>query len=160
MTHLWRVGILECHQTTPPSNGIEGGGIHQELFGDYEMTKSIPIPLAEFLKAEFPPPSLPAGMTIGELEQMVHKYPTTNKRAAIGCQVYRTEYDHKTGVGKLFMKPSHCCDMSACIKLFTILDEDVAFIYAFSGECLDIIYVKLKNESNRYEWVAFPFDLR
>lgn len=74
---------------------------------------------------------------------------------ALQCFVVRLTYDFDKHVGELFIIDGGCCDMTACITLFSRLDHHVKKIETWSGEERDTAY------SRRYggEWRAIPFAL-
>lgn len=61
------------------------------------------------------------------------------------CDVRGVAYDFETRAGRLRMAPEDCCDMSACVALFTTIDPTVRAIETFAGEVPDTIYKRLGN---------------
>lgn len=61
---------------------------------------------------------------------------------SLGCDVDGIHYDPNWRKGKLYMPAGHCCDMSACLELFTEGWPAVKRIETFSGNERDTTYVK------------------
>jgi hypothetical protein len=71
--------------------------------------------------------------------------------AKLKCHVLTLEYSPVTRLGRLYMDAGHCCDMTACIRLFSEIDPRVRVIHTISGAEHDTMYV-FKNG----EWHAVP----
>ena len=61
------------------------------------------------------------------------------------CWPERLEYDFKTHTGKLYLSAGGCCDMNGCISTFQVIDLEVGRIDTYSGDELDIIYMKRRT---------------
>jgi hypothetical protein len=66
------------------------------------------------------------------------------------CSVSDLAYDFTTCTGKLKMPDNACCDMSACIELFTRIDRNVKRIDTFAGDKADTAYIRKRGNM----WVA------
>lgn len=59
---------------------------------------------------------------------------------SIGCNVTEISYSPVNKTGVLKMEEGHCCDMTACIKLFERIDPFVDRIQTMSGTTPDTVY--------------------
>jgi hypothetical protein len=60
----------------------------------------------------------------------------------LACGVRRLEYDFDARAGRIYFPAHECCDMQACIDLFTAIHPDVRLIRTFSGSTPDTTYRK------------------
>src|SRR5215831_11102346 len=71
--------------------------------------------------------------------------PRAEIRGLLGTSVKSLDYSYTTHSGRLYMPAGCCCDMAGCIKLFSRIDPDVAFIQTFSGSEEDTAYARLPH---------------
>ena len=69
---------------------------------------------------------------------------------SLQCDIVSIGYDDEMDTGELIMSVGDCCDMSACIALFTSIDPGVKVIETYSGAQRDTVY-RLVDE----EWKAY-----
>lgn len=62
------------------------------------------------------------------------------------CAVANLLYDFTSQTGTLNMGEEQCCDMSACIALFTAIAQDVQRIDTFAGDRPDTTYTLSRGE--------------
>ena len=67
----------------------------------------------------------------------------------LGCCVERVEYDFPAHTGCAFLLPYHCTDLASTVRYFQLLDPAVCRIDVFTGDVLDIVYIR---EAGR--WIA------
>lgn len=63
-----------------------------------------------------------------------------NGKRDIGCDLLSLAYDFRTRCGELRMPDDECCDMSACVALFEVIDPSVKKIETYAGAILDTVY--------------------
>jgi hypothetical protein len=61
----------------------------------------------------------------------------------------RLEYHWRSGLGRIYLEPFCCTDMTVAIELFTRIDPKVTRIQVYAGGLLDTVY---RREAR--EWVA------
>ena len=56
------------------------------------------------------------------------------------ASIDQVSYDARQRVGRLNMRAGHCCDMTACVLLFSGIDTGVRRIETYSGDRLEDVY--------------------
>ena len=67
------------------------------------------------------------------------------------CRVVSISHDIGRNISRAYFPEGNCCDMTGCIDFFKSLDDDVKYIFTFSGTDPDTAYAKKNGE-----WVVWP----